>query len=564
MYQKMKKQKLTIVLCLVGIFFLFPSLLPAQKIRPTRDEVIITASDIIRLNEGFTSPEKSANLWWEQRNVKGARDGALLVTGIDTHAPDLLIDPKLTGWYSIYVGIYTSDNLTTGLFLRTTKEPYFTFIKGIESETFPNFSEILYKELDMTGQSLIIHQPLEYRSYLDYIKFVPLTEGEKVKVQRIKNTPSQKDVIGIADFWHWFYFYGGYEAENPAICVQEHADYGLNILVYGLGQSCMNYNTQVGTSSPYDSQNPRSRIVKYQCTRNNPLKTAVETAHTAGLKIYAGLGMNSHAGTSGRTTVSSDFAVNNSDLWERHKDGSPYPEKLCFGFKEVRKERIDLLMEALSYGVDGFLLNALLNAPLVEYGRPLVNGYQSLYKVDPTAIDPANIEEYHRWLKFRAEFITMFIRELMMTLKQNKKDQLPIALLISDDGFEKNLEAGIDLPILVQEKLISAIITLGDSVKPYLDLVKGTDIKVYGGYDVQGDKPAVTEQNPEGSWPLPSYIGPNNRVLGMQISELYSQGVHGVALYHSDEGINYPELRPLFQTLKDPKLLEEYLKQPPK
>lgn len=547
---------------LLGILLSLPECSWAQRRTAQNEGITIDDRLIATSNEGFTSPESNASVWSERSRVKGAHNETLLETDVHTNAPDLLITSQLKGWYRIYVGIYTPDNLTCGLFIKGTNEPGFTFIKAAGSGPFPAFSETFYKNLDMTGQSIVVRQPLEYRSYLDYIRLVPLDDGERQKMELLQQAPFEKEILGIADFWRWFYFFGSYDPENPAICVREHADYGINILVYELGRSCTSYNTKIGTPYYYDSARPRTRIVRFQTTRNTPLRTSVEAAHQAGIKIYGRLGMNCHYGTAYRGTETSNFAASNPDFWERNKNGTPNPDKLCYAFKQVRQERIDLFLEALDCGVDGLFLDVLRYPPMVEYGQPVVDAYMKVTGIDPRGIDSLDTAAYKQWLKFRSEYFTLLMRELRAALQKKNRENIPVVIRISDEGLDKNLEDGVDLATIVRDQLATGIVAFGDRIGPYLDLVKGTDIKVYGGCSVHGDPLAGPEHHSDGAWPSARYASPDARTLGMNILDLYERGAHGVALDETDEGVNYPELRPFFPHLRSTEMLKEFLKQP--
>lgn len=128
---------------------------------------------------------------------------------------------------------------------------------------------------------------------------------------------------------------------------------------------------------------------------------------------------------------------------------------------------------------------------MVEYEPPLVEGFKRRFGQDPRALDPLD----PRWLHFRAEVLTQFMREVRQMLDDTAAAQgrsVPFhvsAVVLSSDA--ENLENAIDLRQWVAQGLVDTIIPYTsepdlDSTTPawtdpaslqfFADLVRGTPV----------------------------------------------------------------------------------------
>jgi len=155
----------------------------------------------------------------------------------------------------------------------------------------------------------------------------------------------------------------------------------------------------------------------------DPLKTAVDYAHKIGLELHAWMQVCEEDHPWG---LLSRFAKENPQFLSKDRQGRDLRAHLGFAYPEVVEYKLALIREVLKYGVDGFLLDFVRfcgnTVPLLDeqgvalygYERPAVEAFERRYGVAPTALknnDPG-------WVKFRASYITDFVRKVSLELKK--------------------------------------------------------------------------------------------------------------------------------------------------
>ena len=110
----------------VGLIIAAASVTPVYS---QRGEIIIPAAKMAAAEQMAEAP--APGKWWLNRNAQawGAMNGTILMTGqpseetlktgfwdvipmfrfVSARVPDLVVDPKATGWYRIHVGLYRDD-----------------------------------------------------------------------------------------------------------------------------------------------------------------------------------------------------------------------------------------------------------------------------------------------------------------------------------------------------------------------------------------------------------------------------------------------------------------------
>ena len=162
------------------------------------------------------------------------------------------------------------------------------------------------------------------------------------------------------------------------------------------------------------------------------LNLAVEAAHEYGLKLYGWMRFNSYSGN-----VQSDFYRNHPELHEEWDPGRP-TNKLCLAHPEVRKHKIDILVEAASYGLDGLNLGLLRHPPPMLYGPILVEGFKKKHGKPPPPPQtedrtcfsslPDMSEDCQEWYRYRSTFMTQFGHDLRAALNERGMEHVKISL----------------------------------------------------------------------------------------------------------------------------------------
>ncbi len=125
---------------------------------------------------------------------------------VPKRVPELVIDPKATGWYRIYAGLY-HDSLevwsTPHLFGKISGEKFPEFLQA-PSTTTSRVAETYWKAADLTGKTIYIFQPPAPMAHkgagwmggISHLRLVPMSEQEVAAAKHeIELPPTQSAVV---------------------------------------------------------------------------------------------------------------------------------------------------------------------------------------------------------------------------------------------------------------------------------------------------------------------------------------------------------------------------------
>jgi hypothetical protein len=220
------------------------------------------------------------------------------------------------------------------------------------------------------------------------------------------------------------------------------------------------------------------------------LRIALEYAHGIGLEFYASIrflfGMCPPA-----EMFEGPFLQAHPELLCRDYDGTEVSHP-SFAFPEVRRYVLSLLADTARYDIDGLNLIFLRGQPYVLYEKPLVEAFQQQTGIDPTTLgekdprwkwyeqeamptfwygDRPAMEEIarrrvtrldelsdgvQRWLRYRAEPLTEFMRGLRKLVEDAGKGRRVSATVFANEA--DNLFYGLDVERWVAEGLVDLLI----------------------------------------------------------------------------------------------------------
>ena len=223
---------------------------------------------------------------------------------------------------------------------------------------------------------------------------------------------------------------------------------------------------------------------------------AVEYAHEIGLELHAWVTLNEDDHAWG---IISRFSREHPQFRWVKRNGWPYNSQLSFAFEEVRDYKLGLLKEILAYDIDGVFFDwirtgDIRNDPQTDldgtanygYEKPLVEAFKEKYSQDPREI--SNSDE--RWVRFRAEPYTLFMRQAHQLIKA-KDASMPISMMghhsygpRGNDRCNGNLYGLlIDSQTWADEGLIDQVVAAGyyhmggSPEEAYADITKETNGK---------------------------------------------------------------------------------------
>lgn len=212
---------------------------------------------------------------------------------------------------------------------------------------------------------------------------------------------------------------------------------------------------------------------------DDPLKVVVETAHDIGVDVFASFRMNSVYGPPYKDLFNGTWFKERYELRCKNKDGE-HIWKFSYAYPEVRQFRLDIIREAVGYGVDGLNLDFVRHPPFFGYEEILTEGFERIYGIDPKSIQ----EEDPRWFDYRAAIMTDFVRNCRRVLDEAGTD-LRLSARIDADGWYKQ---GCDVSRWVREGLLDILVVtqhrLGGfeiDLTPFVEMCRGTDCRLFFG-----------------------------------------------------------------------------------
>jgi hypothetical protein len=410
---------------------------------------------------------------WRVEPLPFCLHGRALYAGPGTHPPDLRVAPSLTGAYRVFVGIGQGD----GAALSAPDDPLPSYrlrpAGTMESTPFMlrlsgrhQAHEVDFGIHDLEGKEFRIgRHPGEFAvTVLDYIRFEALGESEARAWRERQAARPRIPLSGFNDIPDIAYSVAG-TPEAFESNLRDHARCGIGKVYWRIDGQCSDFPSRHNTmryvsAKTHDVFTPMMKAYGRLLQRRDVLALAVEAGRKYGLEIYGWMRFN-HYGLN----VQSDFFRKNPRYHEELDSGAPAP-KLCLAFPEVRKHKIDILVEAAAYGLQGLSLGFLRAPPILTYAPILVEGYTRQYGVppprDPAGKDrryirglPPDDDEHRRWFQYRADFMTLFGRELKEALAAQGLARVKVSLWVRPNHC---LFDGIDLPAWLKEGLCDEVV----------------------------------------------------------------------------------------------------------
>ena len=442
--------------------------------------------------------------------------GTMVYSGPRMESVPLTLPLNVQGYHAIYLGVhYPGQFGSVHVRVRLTDDPAYSLVRE-ESQSLKDYnsippdlvhfhtdkafrdhqlSEAFWKVADLTGQDLIISRfnsgkdYAEMYSNLVHVRLVPLSEED---IEGYREELPRDDTRRLMAMNDGGIFSSLTTKEDIWSQFEPYRDTDVGIMLWATfkGENCT-YRTRVGRTQPQE-YNPFDRHASIDRWHHNLMALeadgidfmaeTVKAAHATGLRIFPSLRLQ------GPKPV--PLEMETGTFYDRYpqfhcldKAGRSIAH-LSLAFPEVRKYWIDLCCESLDYGFDGVHVIFCRSWPFVLYEEPVIQKFREEYGEDPRECP----DEDPRFWKVMSSFVTQFARELRMAVDEMGKERgqkLEIAYNVNTT-FESNLMWGVDVETIVKEGLIDYLMphpTVAMSaekwLKPIVDLLKGTGIKLY-------------------------------------------------------------------------------------
>ncbi len=469
---------------------------PLSGRKPAKLAGIVFPVDQIASPECISDTYSSSH--WMKAELPCCTSRFALVAGNEVAPPPIRFSPGLSGVHHVYVGIGNGN----GVSFQLDTDPYTTFRARSNSDFFctpvnpetgtsdlpkstpfylwlsgPQWSEeVCIGSMDLTGRSIEISRyPNSFTtSVLDYVRFEPV-EDNIPKDEKAKSVGlSDATGIELSGFADTPDIAVRLDPRNPdpelfASNIWEHARHGISKIYWRIDGQCSDYPSKVNTMRYISAEVhgvfwPMSKAYGRLLKKTDLLQLAVKAARENRVKIYGWMRFNSYMGN-----IQSDFFKQHPEYREE-SEGGGIPSKVCLAFPEVRKHKIDILVEAAQYGLDGINLGFLRHPPVSMYAPILVEGYEKEYgqkpprdraNPDPLCIHtlPPNDQDHIRWYQYRARFLTLFMEELRAALQNAGIGNMPVSIWVRPNLC---LFDGIDLEDWLRRNLCQEVVAQDD------------------------------------------------------------------------------------------------------
>ena len=425
-------------------------------------------------------------------------EGVMLVAGHNTAAPEITLPLNRKGWHAIHFGLRSRYG-ESRLEARLNSDSTFTLIthndvvgqkqnrkdyeiRATNFDTGTRIDDLFWKVADLTTEELVLRQfcprlvPENEASvanscfplWLAYVKLTPLSEQEVEQLQADRRRRDTRRLYAHNDAWGYVSWLRPSTRADIRRELEPYRDTDFARIYWEAGAGDrMFYPTKIGLTAADDwIRDPfrvRDRLAaeSYRAFREkgiDHLRVAAEHAHQVGLEFHASYRVAGFHFPVPEDEWNTGGLYHQHPEWRgRNRHGRPTP-RLSYAYAGVRQYVLSLFREIAAYPIDGICLLYNRRPPLVEYEEPIVKGFEEQYGEDAHKLD----ERDPRWLKYRATFLTQFMREVREMLddearRQGRKRPFEVSAIVM--GTEQaNLYYAMDLEEWIREGLVDTLV----------------------------------------------------------------------------------------------------------
>src|SRR5262245_5195275 len=494
---------------LVSVGLLGPALANSKPI-------VIPAAELASPDRRSEQP--TPGKWWFKRDARewGAPAG-ILMTGqpndqpskagewtvpavfrfVPYRVPPLVVDPKVSGWHKIYIGLYherMEPVIQPQLFGRLSSEPYPEYLRTPQFHK-GRIAEVYWKAADLTGQKIHLEQPPAPMPHpghgwlggVTHLRLVPLSEAEVAAArQEIELPPPERRLFGMLDYTDEMFWYGTVETEDDIrAIVYRHKQAGFGRVYWRAFGSHLDHSTAVPEAAPrWTDADEKRWTLRNQCKagwmayinltkRFDPLKVAVDYGNKNDCDVHAWVRLTNF-NREPYANFWHDHLEFSVQMLATHKDPktgqpvplkpyqrSPYRRVLSFAYPEVRAFYVKFFQHIASTGTRGILIDLLRHPPIAGYEPIVTEAFKKKYGMEMETRDV-----YHDPLvqEHLSEYLRLFLVDLR---KEIGKD---IEIAVRSSGPSKYALRGKEW---IAEGLINTIIDgnwySGNGPRPTID-----------------------------------------------------------------------------------------------
>ena len=408
---------------------------------------------------------------FETKDVKGT----MLVSLGKGRPQNVTLDPRLTGWYRIFVAqpALWSSGQQSDLLLRLDNAPAFEHFSHTGQTLFSlhRIQEAQWCCADMTGRSVVIGKEPRGKGMdagLAWLRFVPMDGAEVEAFLADQARTDTKRIYATNDMHGMLCKFGYKDIDGGRSVVQEYDQSDVEWLSF---ENIRVFDGEIETGDLDNFTFPREvdervqRMIKDSFTLDM-VRQLVAFGHEKGLKMCCSVRMGCWGMEYPFDNMSfhNKFAKEHPEFRCVDRDGSPvFAQSYCYD--ETQRYIIDRLVEVAQLGVDAVELLGVRGVPYVLFEQPFVDMFMARYGEDPRCL-PLDDE---RVVDLKCDILTNFVRRLRAKLDETcGKDKVRIHMRGLYCLYDNRL-VGLDVETLCREGLLDAFICYPQRIREQIE-----------------------------------------------------------------------------------------------
>lgn len=552
-----------------------------------RKEIIIPA-------EKLASPDLRADVpatgkWWLKHDAQewGAPGGTILMAGqpseeklktgfwdviplfrfVPYRVPELVIDPKVTGWHRLYVGLYCDDiddwsrPMVEG---KLSGEPYPEFLQ-LPHGTTARTAEVYWKAADLTGKKIHLAQPRApmphagagWMSGITHVRLVPMSEQDVVAAkEEVELPPVERRLFAMLDTTDEIYWYGTAENEDDIrAVVYRHQQSGFGRIYWRCYGTYLDNSLSVPEAAPRWTVADETRYVeKEKCQvgwmpyielsrRFDPLKVAIEYGRTIDCDVHAMVRFTNH-NRAPYANFWHDHREFYAQMLKTHppdpKTGVrlpiepfervPYQRVLSFAYPEVRSYYVKFFQQIASTGAKGIMIDLLRHPPIAGFEPIVTEAFEKKYG---KPMERLNIYKDPQVQEHLSEYLRLFLVELRQAIGNE------VEISVRCSGPNNYALRGREW---IEAGLINTIVDghwySGNGPRPTIDAT----VAAVGARGKAQAAAEINDVDPQNNWqPRKGILSPD--AIKALAAAYSGRGVDSFGLYESTAHTWYPDAR---------------------
>ncbi len=461
-----------------------------------RKEVLIDAAKLAP--KGIHAEQLVAGKWWLNRDARGwgASNGTILMTGkpsgktgkdrlhnvtpadpfVPYQVPAFEVDPKATGWYRIYVGLFhQGEDPQARLLMKLGNQPYPEYLQT-PANTKGRTAEVYWRAADLTGNKIRIEQPPApvphpergWLGGITHLRFVPMTDKEVASAkEEIELPPSNRRLFGMLDTTDEIFWWGRAKTKDDIrAIVYRHQQAGFGRIYWRCFGTHLDNSWAVPEAAPRWTEADEKRwCLRQNCKagwmpyinlarRFDPLRVAVDYGRKNEVDVHAWVRF-----TNFNREPFANFWHDNKDLnaqmlvtrrdpkTKKNVVVKPYKlyrysRVLSFAYPKVRSFYVKFFKQIVSTGTRGIMIDLLRHPPIAGYEPIVTEAFRKKYGKDMLELDI-----YHDPLV--QEHLSGYLRLFLVELRKEIGPDIEISVRCSGpDKFALRGKQWIDAGLI--------------------------------------------------------------------------------------------------------------------